>query len=286
MNKDDLFEVYHYPTGKEMNKKMDEEISSISDNSERHKKAWETLKYAFDKIDDNQVFLGITAVKYIPSNLRDEEKELLNKYLLESLHIRYHNRDTILTFAQKLEHTITLVKALIAAGANPKEAKDIYGNNVIHTLCHRDSFINHPNFFCKLLEILVDNGYDKHGADINARNNDGETPIYVLLLLFNIFPYVDQKHEIATCLKKHGADPDIKNNYGRSFNNELDKLRLNNKKKDYYEYFVRFKEIMNEKSSGFSKFLKNGGKKTHFKKNKLQRKRRTRKRKGNVQGYK
>ena len=91
-----------------------------------------------------------------------------------------------------------MIDLLLSKGANPKET-DVNGNNALHLaiVSKKTTQKRNETILLKLLSL---------GLDINAKNNDGETAIF---LAFKHYEY-----DKAKVLAQNGANADIKNNKG------------------------------------------------------------------------
>lgn len=93
-----------------------------------------------------------------------------------------------------------MIDLLLSKGANPK-ATDVNGNNTLHLAIVSKKSTQKANetILLKLLSL---------GLDINAKNNDGETAIF---LAFKHYEY-----DKAKVLAQNGADFSIENNKGQT----------------------------------------------------------------------
>jgi hypothetical protein len=266
-----------------------EYLSKITDISTRNNHSLQIFEHAikFEKFD-----LALITISYISSlsRLPEEEKQKiqdqLNNYLFMSVGCG--------------EKWISIIKALIAAGANPKDAIDVKGNNIILHLCdNMREYIDNPDCFCELLKIFVDKGADNHGADADQMKT-GENQLDFLLSNYDIDHVTESFYKIAKCLKEHGVNPHEKfNNQLKQKIDELNKNPILKNKEKYspdkvilleekLKYYTQIEKIFNppapeapetpKTGSWVSRvFNRTGGKKTRLKKNKSKKKRRTRK---------
>lgn len=146
-------------------------------------------------------FARINEVKEFIEQARDVSESELNKLL--------NRRESMLRMGgilhviagcrqEKSNRHVTLTKILLEAGANPN-IKDVAGYSALHHCC---TIIGNPKTL-EIGQLLLDNG-----ADINARNRFGCTPL--------MEPCINGKVDFVEFLVKNGADPSIKENHGLS----------------------------------------------------------------------
>lgn len=100
--------------------------------------------------------------KYIVSNgnlnIRENGRSLLS-YAIDNCEVNY----------------IDVINILIDKGADVNLSGGVFNDSPLHRLCARA----HPNL--SLLQALI-----SHGADINAPNNLGKTPVFYILFNFSL----------------------------------------------------------------------------------------------------
>ncbi|KAF9641148.1 ankyrin domain protein [Lasiodiplodia theobromae] len=102
---------------------------------------------------------------------------------------------TPLLMAMERDAPESYIRALLAAGARP-ELHDKEGFTALHWAASRGSV--------ELCRLLLDG--QGHVVDVNARDNDGDTPLHWLFLPYN------SSYEVAEYLLDHGADVRAENN--------------------------------------------------------------------------
>lgn len=106
------------------------------------------------------------------------------------------SKSTVLHYvcAKKVDRDI--VKQLLDSGAD-RSIQNIDGNTPLHCLIHNDGDIDTVKLLCS-------------NANINLKNQDGNTPLHVAA--------ERQKNDIVEHLISIGADPMVKNNSGKKYN--------------------------------------------------------------------
>ncbi|XP_063242336.1 ankyrin repeat and SOCS box protein 3-like [Bacillus rossius redtenbacheri] len=110
-----------------------------------------------------------------------------------SVNCRSYEGETPLFLACKFHNSVSLVRALVTAGANV----DI-GNNEGVTPLH---------IACGLARVAVAQALVELDADVNAKDMNEFTPLHTA---------VENNFDFVTCLITHGADPSLQDIFGRT----------------------------------------------------------------------
>jgi ankyrin repeat protein len=112
----------------------------------------------------------------------------------------------------------TAWEALLSHG-DDANAKDLQGLTILSAVINHNSF---PTYYSKeIIEWLI-----AHGANINAPNKEGKTPLHIYCENQRDPNTDPQAYQTIAWLIQHGADPKVKDDYGRT---PLDCLQLADK---------------------------------------------------------
>jgi ankyrin repeat protein len=133
------------------------------------------------------------------------------------------------------DNNISFIKQYINNGKNINAKNIFLGNTPLHIAC------NFQTYF-KTFELLV-----KHGADVNAKDNFGNTPLHTVLATNVILDGRCPAGKKLFFLIKHGADVNAKDNLGGTLlNNQVIACKL---KAEIYELLIKKGTDVNAKDN-------------------------------------